>query len=137
MKRLMIFTHNGFWKFISHHSNNNKHIHEHCVKGACWFSMISYWCKKLHVCVILVAKDEHKFLIIILLMRHILGIPSNQIKTKWKFFVVGILTTLYKCHLQTIFFHKLAFVNKNWPSNPWTVWNLLTLHCYARWNQTW
>jgi hypothetical protein len=39
--------------------------------------------------------------------------------------------------LQTIFFHKLAFVNKNWPSNPWTVWNLLTLHCYARWNQTW
>jgi len=61
------------------------------------------------VCVILVAKEEHKFLIIVLIMRHILGNPSSQIKTKWKFSIVGILTILYKCHLQTIFFHKLGF----------------------------
>jgi hypothetical protein len=66
-------------------------------------------------------KEEHKFLIIVLLVRHILGIPSSQIKTKWNFSIVGILTTLYKSHLQTIFFHKLVFVNKNWPSNPWNV----------------
>lgn len=39
-------------------------------------------------------KEEHKFLTISLLARHIISIPTSQIKTKRIFSIVGIFTTL-------------------------------------------
>jgi hypothetical protein len=41
-------------------------------------------------CVLSWWKKEHKFLIIILLAQHIIGIPLSQIKIEWNFSIVGI-----------------------------------------------
>jgi len=40
-----------------------------------------------------------------------------QKHSKCIFSIVGILTTLRKCHLQIEKLDKLIFINKNWPSN--------------------
>ncbi len=49
----------------------------------------------------------------------ILGVVGSQIPKK-KISLVGILTNLRKCHLQTENLEKLIFVNKNWPNDPRT-----------------
>jgi hypothetical protein len=52
----------------------------------------------------------HKFPIVIKLAKHILIIPTSQIKT-WKriFSIARISTSFYKCHLQINNLHKLIF----------------------------
>ncbi len=49
------------------------------------------------------------------LAKQILGILASQIETKIIFSIVGVLTTLKRCRLQTNNLDKLIFVHKNWP----------------------
>jgi hypothetical protein len=46
-----------------------------------------------------------------------LGVFGSQIEITRIFSLVGILTNLRKCHLQTENLEKLIFVNKNWPND--------------------
>jgi len=51
-------------------------------------------------------------------IHQILGIVRSQIKTKRIFSLVGILTNIRKCNLQSENLENLIFVSKNWPSDP-------------------
>ncbi len=61
---------------------------------------------------------SHNFLITTKFKKHILKNLLSQIKIKRIFSIVGIFTSLYKCHPQTKNFKILIFVNKNCPLNP-------------------
>lgn len=50
-------------------------------------------------------------------MWQILGIARFQIKTKYVFSFVGILTILCWCRLQTNNFDEVIFVHKNWSND--------------------
>jgi hypothetical protein len=63
-------------------------------------------------------KHETMFLTIGFLARQILGVVGFQIEIERSFFLVGILTNLRRCHLQTENLENLIFVNKNWPNDP-------------------
>ncbi len=63
-------------------------------------------------------KHESRFPIVVFLARQILGIVSSQIETKHIFSLVGIVTNLRRCHLQSKNLEKLIFVNQNWPNDP-------------------
>ncbi len=63
-------------------------------------------------------KHEAMFLTIGFLARQILSIVGSQIKTKRIFSLVGILTNLRRCHLQSENLEILIFVSKNWQSYP-------------------
>jgi hypothetical protein len=56
-------------------------------------------------------KHEAMFPIVGFLARHILGIVRSQIEIQRTFSLARIKTNLRRCHLQTIFFLKLIFVN--------------------------
>ncbi len=58
-------------------------------------------------------KKQNKFPIVAILVQHILGIPINQIKIECIFSIARILTTLWRCHIQTKNMDKLIFVHKN------------------------
>ncbi len=46
-----------------------------------------------------------------------MGVIGSQIETKRIFSLLGILTNLRRCHLQTENLEKLIFVNKYWPND--------------------
>jgi hypothetical protein len=50
--------------------------------------------------------------------RELLSIIGSQIETKRIFSLVGILTNLKRCHLQSKNSKKSIFVNINWPNDP-------------------
>jgi hypothetical protein len=50
--------------------------------------------------------------------KQILGIVVCQIKTEMLFSLVGIITNLRRCRLQSENLDKSIFVNKNWPNDP-------------------
>jgi hypothetical protein len=49
--------------------------------------------------------------------RQILKIVGSQIEIEIIFSLVGILTSLRRCYLQSIFLNKLIFVGKHWPND--------------------
>jgi hypothetical protein len=65
------------------------------------------WCKK----------HESVFPTIGFCARQILGIIGSQIETKTIFSILGILTSLKRCHLQSKKLDKLIFINKNWSND--------------------
>jgi len=58
-------------------------------------------------------KHESMFLVMNFLARQILSIVSKQIEIEIIFSLIGILTNLRRCCLQSNFLEKLMFVNKN------------------------
>ncbi len=62
-------------------------------------------------------KHEVMFPTIGVLAHQILSIVRSQIETKMIFSLVGMLTNLRWCHLQSENFKNLIFVSKNWPSD--------------------
>ncbi len=56
------------------------------------------------------------FPIVEFLAWQILGVVGSQIETIL-FYLVGLLTNLKRCRLQTENLKKLIFINKNWPSD--------------------
>ncbi len=58
-------------------------------------------------------KHESRFPVVALLVRQILGIVSSQIEIGHIFFLVGILTNLKRCHLQSKNLEKLNFASQN------------------------
>jgi hypothetical protein len=84
--------------------------------GYCWYPIdvenckwaLSWWCKK-----------KNKFPTNALIIRHILGIPTNQIEIERIFLIAVILTTLCWCYFQIDNMDKFIFIHKNWPPNPW------------------
>ncbi len=63
-------------------------------------------------------KHESRFPIVAFLARQILGIVSSQIETELIFSLVGILTNLGRCCLQSKILEKLIFLSQNWPNDP-------------------
>jgi len=59
------------------------------------------------------SKDKHKFLTIVILLRHIFSIPTSHTKIERIFSIARILLTHHRCHLQIDNLDKLIFVNKN------------------------
>jgi len=47
-----------------------------------------------------------------------LGIIGSQIETKRIFSLVGTLTSLKRCWLQSKNLDKINFLNQNWPNDP-------------------
>ncbi len=58
------------------------------------------------------------FPIVAFLAHWILVIFGSQITIERIFYLVGILTNLKRCHLQSNNLDKLIFVSKNWPNGP-------------------
>jgi hypothetical protein len=50
--------------------------------------------------------------------KQILGIVRSRIEIETIFSLIGILTSIRKCRLQSNFLDKLIFVSKNWPNDP-------------------
>ncbi len=63
-------------------------------------------------------KYESLFSIVAFLAQHILNIARFLIETERIFSLVGIVTNLKRCHLQSDNLNKIIFINKNWPSDP-------------------
>jgi hypothetical protein len=57
------------------------------------------------------------FPIVGFLVRQILGILGSQIEIERIFSLVGILTNLRRCHLQSKNQEKLNFYSKKWPND--------------------
>jgi len=58
------------------------------------------------------AKHEAIFSILDFLVGQVLEIVGSQIEIEILFFLVGILTNLKRCHLQSKTLERLIFVNK-------------------------
>ncbi len=63
-------------------------------------------------------KHDAMFLTFGFLAWQFFGIVESQIETERIFPLVGILTNLRRCRLQTKNLEKLIFINKNWPNDP-------------------
>jgi len=66
----------------------------------------------------MVEKDELKFHAFGFLAKQILRIVGFQIQSECIFHLVGLLTSLKKCWLQSKILDKLTFVSQNWPNDP-------------------
>jgi len=64
------------------------------------------------------AKHEFLFPTVAFIVCQILGIVGFQIEIEFFFSLVGILTNLKRCHVQSDNLNKIIFVSKNWPSDP-------------------
>jgi hypothetical protein len=65
------------------------------------------------------------FLTIVMLVKTSLGIPTNQLKES---FPLHRYTTLQKCHIYIDHLDQVIFINRNWPSNQWTLQSLVRLN---------
>jgi hypothetical protein len=125
-----------FWKSFFNHINNYKdsNIHRDFVSselvGFYWYSIDVENCK----CALYWwHKEQNKFPTLVILVRHILGIPINQIETKRIFYVARILTTFRKWHLQMKNMDKLTLsIKTSHLICGLVVWNPLTLHLHVR-----
>ncbi len=68
--------------------------------------------KNIKCCLQWWQKHEAMFPTIGFLAQYIFGVVGSQIETKRIFSLVGILTNLRRCHLQTKKLEKLILVNK-------------------------
>jgi hypothetical protein len=66
----------------------------------------------------MVGKHEAMFPTVGFLACQILSIVGSQIEIERIYFLTGMLTNLWRCHLQSENLENLIFVSKNWPSDP-------------------
>jgi hypothetical protein len=62
-------------------------------------------------------KNENMFPIVDFYARQILGIVESQIEMERILFLVRILISFRRCHLQLKNLENLIFVNKSWPND--------------------
>lgn len=102
------------FEILFHYWNKSEHLEVFWFKGTWWILLLSHW-GGLQMCLELVVNK-------------ITQIPycckvgethvehSNFLNQDWKdFFIIWILTWLYRCHFQIENFDKLIFVNNNCP----------------------
>ncbi len=119
----------GFWNFISHRWNKYEHLEAFWFNGNWWILLLSHR-GGLQMCLELVVDkitqipyyckvgETH--------LKH-----SNFLNQDWKdFFIIRILTWLYRCHFQIENLDKLIFVNNNCPLD-------LCIDCYKHFNCMW
>ncbi len=100
-----------FYYIIETNLNTLKYFDLRELDGFCYYPIevdykcvLSWWWTK-----------SHKFPIVAKLVKHMLNILTSQIKIEKIFFIIWILTWLYRCHFQIENFDKLIFVNNNCP----------------------
>jgi hypothetical protein len=88
------------------------------VNESFWFSSVIKWMlKTLSVHCSGGKNMKTCFLHLVFVLKKILGIVGYQIELEKIFSLVGILTNLMRCRLQSNFLNKLIFINKNWPND--------------------